>query len=405
MIANTKISIFIMTSLMISTASAGDGPGTSAVNFLNIGVSARSAATGGAFSAVSDGPVSSYYNPAGLTRTENMQIAGMHSEWLGDLRYEYLGFASPVGRNGGLGISFSYLSYGGFDGYNAVNEPTGNVSAYDLSAGFSYGQKITSELSIGLGLKSVGEKLDNIQAFGIAGDFGLQYDFGYILTGLSIMNFGPKLKYETSSSPLPTTVDAGISFRPYNSDLMVMAGAIMPLSGSVAFKGGLEYSYQNMLALRTGYDSEDNFDSKSGLSFGGGLNLSTHSLDYAYNVNTIFGGTHQISFVFRFGRQRASANYDNDVKPADETAIKVQPEPTPDRSKAKYLICAAKYGDRESATKHIKTLKKFSLSARLLEHGEEQFWVVLKEVKGREKAEKSKMDFEKQGITCFIEEP
>lgn len=444
--------------MITSSAFAGAGTGTSAMNFLNIGVSARSAATGGAYSAVSDGPMSAYYNPAGLAHSENMQLAGMHSEWLQDLRYEYLGFAAPVGNKGGLGLSFSYLSYGTIQGYDASNQSTGNISAYDLAATLSYGYRITQNLSLGVGLKTVGEKLHDIQAFGIAGDFGAQYDFGTVTTGLSIMNFGPPLRYDQSTSPLPTTVNAGVSVMPYGSQLTILAGTSASFTGDYSFRGGIEYMYANTLILRTGYDSESNFDTKSGFSFGGGLNLSVHSLDYAYNINSLFGGTHQISFVYRFGKERVTSFSDDkirqkpyaaivpatkpvnveveekpvEVAPAPEentepeitTSVVAPPEPVTvieqqvapqdeapiivtnpvNPSKIRYLVCAGKYGDRESAAKHVKTLKLFDVSAKLIDKGDDQYRVVLKEVKGRNKAEKTKRSYENKGITCFIEE-
>lgn len=402
--ANRKIAASIIALILAgSMAHAGSGNGTSSVNFLNIGVSARSAATGGAFSAIADGPVSAFYNPAGLARVENIQVAGMHTEWLDDLRYEYLGFASPVGQNGGLGISFSYLTYGRIAGYSEINEPIGNIAAYDMAGTLSYGHMVRPDLSFGVGLKTVAEKLDNVDAFGVAGDFGIQYNSGRFLTGVSVMNFGPRLKYEMSSSPLPTTVNIGASVMPFEDGPTMMVGAAAPFSGGVSFKAGMEYSYQNLLVLRSGYDSREDYDSKSGLSFGGGLNLSSHSLDYAYNINSMFGGTHQISFVFRFGKSRERTEQYGEIITEQSRGDTTSVESSGDDRNARYYVCAAKYGDKESAIKHIKTLKMFGVSAKLLDLGDGEFLVILKEVKGRAKAEKTKAEFERKRITCYIE--
>ncbi len=388
-----------------STAYAGNGTGSSAMEFLKIDVSARSAATGGAFSALSDGPMSAYYNPAGLTRADNIQIAGMHAEWFQDLRYEYIGLALPVGRSGGLGFSFSYLSFGDIEGYSETNVPVGNISAYDMAATLSYGHKISGDLSIGLGVKGIGEKLDNLNAYGFAGDIGLQYRYGNYLGGLSLMNIGPDIKYETSSSPLPTTVNTGISYFPFGSNLALIAGAAVPFSGDVSYKAGLEYTYQNLMILRSGYDSQNSLDNNSGLSFGGGLNLSSHSLDYAYNVNSLMGGTHQISFIFRLGEPREPVTSISYQKIAYEhKGDFIGPvEMQVDESKQKYQICAGRYTNQDAALKHMNTLKMFGFSPRIVQDGNDEYRVILKEVKGKKKAEKMKSKYERKGISCFVQ--
>lgn len=391
--------------LVGSTAHAGDGAGSSAMEFLKIGVSARSAATGGAFSAVSDGPMSAYYNPAGLSRADNIQIAGMHAEWFQDLRYEYIGMAIPVGRAGGLGLSFSYLNFGNIEGYSETDVPIGNISAYDMAMSLSYGHKISDGLSMGIGVKGIGEKLDNVDAFGFVGDIGLQYRYGNYIGGISLMNIGPDIKYETSSSPLPTTVNTGISYFPFSGNLALMAGAAVPFSGDVSLKAGLEYTYQNLMVLRSGYDSQNSIDNNTGLSFGGGLNLTSHSLDYAYNVNSLMGGTHQISFIFRFGqpREMAASVSSHKIDYAYQDDFIGPLEMRVDESRQKYQVCAGRYNNQDAALKHMDTLKMFGFSSKLIQDGDDEYRVVLKEVKGKKKAEKMKSKYEKKGISCFVQ--
>ncbi len=398
-----KISLLIIPFLLALTGSATGG-GTTAMDFLRMGVSARSAATGEAFSAVSDGPVSSYYNPAGLSRTENFQIAGMHSEWFQDLRYEYLGLALPVGRRGGVGVSFSYLTFGSIRGFSETDQPLGDISAYDMAAALSYGHGLTDDLSLGLGIKTVGEKLDNVEAFGFAADVGIQFRMNRFLTGVSVTNMGPSMKYEISSSPLPTTVNAGISYCPFSSDLAFMIGSEIPFKGKPSFGAGLEYSYNNLMVLRGGYSTESDFGGGSGLSFGGGINLSSHSLDYAYRFNGVMGATHQISFIFRFGqpREQASASlaHNNRMHEQSETE---SGEKKPYETASRYLVCASRYGDRPGAERHTETLKKFGLSPWIVEAGEEQFLVVINETDKKEKALKLQSKYEDIGIKCFID--
>ncbi len=477
-IRNSIFSILFKILVSFTNVLAGTRAGTSAADFLNIGVSARSAATGGALTAISDGPTSCYYNPAGLATVENIQVAGMHSEWLQDLRYEYIGYAMPTGQRGGLGLSFSYLSMGEIKGYSATNTPTGDISAYDMATGLSYGYQISPALSVGLGAKWINEKLDDITASGIAGDIGLQYRSFSYAAGLSLVNLGPKIKYAASSSPLPTAVNAGFAYYPFGSNLAIMVGGVMPFYGDFAFKGGLEYTYNSVLSLRSGYDSENRGDSQNGISFGAGLNILNNSLDYAYNINNAMGGTHQISFVLRFGQARQSKSFQRTeptvIPSQDQPAAKVEPiqeqpvveikppeiqpiaptEPIPVQpaaqieplqqqpiaqvipvsigepvaiaaptladsvktdsavvekaqpvkiSKPVYMVCAGRFGNKETADKNIMTLRKFGYSPKLYFDGKSNYWVVLGEAGGMKKAEKMKKNFDEEGLNCIIE--
>jgi cell division protein FtsN len=74
------------------------------------------------------------------------------------------------------------------------------------------------------------------------------------------------------------------------------------------------------------------------------------------------------------------------------------------REKATFLVCAGRYYQRANAERHLEALQKLGYSPKLKYDGQEEYWVVLKTVKGNSRAEKIKTQFEKSGITCFLEE-
>jgi hypothetical protein len=248
------------------------------------------------------------------------------------------------------------------------------------------------------------------------------------------MNFGPKLKYESVRAPLPTTVNAGVSYMPFGTDLAVLIGGSLPAYGEFSLKTGLEYNYENIIMLRTGYDSGHNLGDKSGISFGGGINVSNHNLDYAYNINDMMGGTHQITFVFKFGDRRKSARDEKPVLmqmsekivqesytqaeenmltdemytvPEDVTVQESYTTLAKDDSKAvakRYQVCAARYSNEMSAQKHIETLKKFGVKSWLYYDGTKEYRVVVGETDRLSKAESIKSKFDNEGVFCFIQE-
>jgi len=440
-----RTTLILISVLLLSTTAFADGSGSSAADFLNLGVSARAAATGGAFGAIADGPMSSYYNPAGLSQSENYQIAGMHSEWFQDLQYEYLGYSQPVGQKGGFGLSFIYLSMGTINGYDASNNSIGDIAAYDMATVASYGHQMNENLSVGVSGKWINEKLDEVTASGFAGDVGMQYRTYKYKLGLSIMNFGPKMSYENSSSSLPTSISAGMAYYPFGTNLSFLLGSTTPLNGRTSFKTGVEYSYQGLLMFRAGYDSEANYGEQNGFSMGGGIAVSGQNLDYAYNLNDLMGSTHQISFVFKFGKTRektqsvekssvsytepapvtqvasntpaapvaqvtpvtpvASASLDNsgifdeDFEDSFSNNESTKEVKTPEQ---RYLVIAARYNVRSDADKHASTLSRLGLKAQSYKAGENDYYVVLKQAKNLKKAEKEKSKHEKNGINCEI---
>lgn len=400
---NTSLATILLANVI---AIAGGNKGMSSMDFLNIDVSARSAASGEALLAVSGGPMSAFYNPAGLAAIGNIQVAGTHSEWLQDLRHEYLGAAFPIGSKGGLAVSLSYLSLGEIKGFSSTNTAAGNLNAYDVALAISYGSEIAPSFSAGASLKGIGERLADVTAYGFATDLGAQYHLRRIDIGMAARNIGPRVKYAASSSALPASINAGISVRPFGDDLAFMMGTSIPFAGDPGILTGIEYTYLNLLVLRGGFDAAGRTKSGGGMSFGCGLNIFGHSLDYAYNVNDILGGTHQITFILRFSQVRRMAVTSGQAKNSPENgSIASNTQSIADSaSKQIYLVCVGRYKSRADAEKYAEALQKFGYSPKLSFDGQSVYRVVVGKAGERPKAEKIKMDFEKKGISCSIEE-
>jgi hypothetical protein len=75
-----------------------------------------------------------------------------------------------------------------------------------------------------------------------------------------------------------------------------------------------------------------------------------------------------------------------------------------DREKTIFLVCAGRYSIRANAERHFEALQKLGYSPKLRFDGQKEYWVVLREAKGISRAEKIKDQFQKSGISCFIEE-
>ncbi|MFH1010017.1 MAG: UPF0164 family protein, partial [bacterium] len=81
--------------------------GTTAAPFLGIAVGARALGMGGAFVSVADDATALYWNPAGIARLSSYEVILVHTDWISDLSYDFVGVVFPLRGAGALGIHTS----------------------------------------------------------------------------------------------------------------------------------------------------------------------------------------------------------------------------------------------------------------------------------------------------------
>ena len=276
--------------------------GTTAANFLKIGVGGRPVAMGEAYTALADGAVSAYWNPAGLAEQQNFEVLSMHADWFQDTSFQYLGLAFPRGGFGAWGLSFRTLSYGNIPAYNAVGSPEGNVSAYDSALCVSWGRAINERLSIGANLKTISEALASNNASTLSMDLGAKFSWSETLTfGLDVQNIFGTLKFIQAESYLPRKGCFGLSAAKFIFEpLTLTADYNVPQYENPYVNLGLEYDFSDFLAIRLG-------SANSRLQGGLGIGNPFFRLDYAYVPYEDLGVTHRVSFSFRFGVRKDEA--------------------------------------------------------------------------------------------------
>lgn len=301
-----SLAVIFIFALFALGFSQSQNSGTSAANFLKIGVGAKAAGLGEAFVAIADDATGAYWNSAGLANLNQSQVTFMHNEWLSDIRYEYLSYAAPYKDKGTFGVSLSYLSLGKFEGYDLTGNPTADFSAYDWSALLAYGHKVTPQFSVGTGVKYLQQTLDDEKAGAFAVDLGAMYNIKYVNFGLSVRNLGSKMKFIKEEYSLPLTIDFGASYRGF-ANLLLAADVEVSRDNSVRLKQGIEYSYHESVFLRMGYGyktSGQDFQGASGLALGAGFLLRNYRFDYTYSPNADLGDAHRLSFTLNFGPTR-----------------------------------------------------------------------------------------------------
>ena len=281
--------------------------------FLKLGVGAAAQSMGGAYIAQARDASASYWNPSALAMLESAGFFFYHSQFISDFSYNYFSYARPfMHHNSAFGLTAARFSKGTFEGRDDNGQQTGDFSASDSLLGFSFGRKITKRASVGLGLNVIQSKIDSFSAGGVALDLTSTYQIS-ARTRLAggIYHLGPRMRYDSEPFDLPATLALGLS-RQVISPLTITADmkyGIYDQKTDLSFGG--EFNLAGAASFRMGYLSEivrsqaksDNPDLNrlSGLGMGIGLKLFTKGhLDYAFIPMGELGGTHHMSFSWRF---------------------------------------------------------------------------------------------------------
>jgi len=350
---NKRIFSIVCVILLVAVTAAfasNDNTGTSAGNFLKIGVGSRAAAMGDAYVALANDVTALYWNPAGITKIAGTEVGISYTNWILDINHSFVGIVHNLGGFGVIGVSFNYLSMGEME-RTTPQEPHGTgvyFDASDMALGIAYARDFTDRFSAGVNVKYVRETIGYCSAGTIALDAGTQFVTGFhgMRLGMSVTNFSAgmtmsgtdqivKTKADevigsvpkkvallrTDEFSLPLTFRFGISLDLLKSKMnqfTVNADYTDPRDVSPIGNFGVEYGWNNLLYLRGGiiYRSEDYDEqllSDKGelalkysvrFSFGGGLNLTVPGLghnvqlDYAYSDLGILTTIHRFSFRF-----------------------------------------------------------------------------------------------------------
>jgi hypothetical protein len=282
-----------------------DKAGTTAANFLSVGVDASVLAMGGATLGVGGDLGAAAWNPAALGRVQRLQLVFSHAD-LGDQdRQEW---ASVGGPSGSVGMRWAFTglvqSDGGIEGRDASNNPTGSVDVSSSALGFQIARPLGRYVATGLGVKYVSERLGGVSGSGTTFDAGLSLRSGMFGLGVVAQNALGSMTYEAASYPFPSNVGVGVSLTHPTSGLRLALDANFPAAYYPDVRGGIEWLWKDCFALRTGYRAELGAalgDPLAGPTFGMGAGVNGFWIDYAYLVGGVGKGQQRIGLSFHPG--------------------------------------------------------------------------------------------------------
>jgi len=274
----------------------------------NGGAGARALGMGSAFVGVADDASALYWNPAGLSSLDGLNLALHHNEWLAGIVQETAEVAAPAGILGSLALSVDYVNYGTFTGYDASGATTADYSANRYGFDLGWGKELLPGFSAGAAVKGSSQDISGSNYGSLAADLGLLWKpLPGLGLGLAWTNLGDQVAGYAQASDVNLGASYGFDLRPDNRLLLAVSGTWEP-NGVDRMQYGLEDVVHQFLALRAGYSqgaAETEIQGLTGMSLGLGLMIRGFELDYAYLPYGDLGTTNRISLTYAFGPEQS----------------------------------------------------------------------------------------------------
>ena len=312
--------------------------GTTAAQFLKIGIGPRAIGMGMAFTATADDESAIFWNPAGIANNKSNEIYFNHTSWIADVNLEFASFSSYVSGFGTIGAFVTVLKSIDDMAVRTISQPEGTGEKFDAGGiviGITYGRYLTDNFSIGFNAKYIQEKIWHETATGFALDVGALYKIPILnefRLAASISNFGTKMrldgrdileiksvgennqgnlinmKIELDEYDLPLIFRVGVAADVVKNDatrLTLAIDAVHPNDHTEHVNLGAEFGWKEILFARAGYTSAFERETEEGLTLGVGVNYKiSRSLkllfDYAYQDFGRLKGVHYLSLGFNF---------------------------------------------------------------------------------------------------------
>ncbi|MEJ2053146.1 MAG: PorV/PorQ family protein [Calditrichaceae bacterium] len=313
--------------------------GTGTAQFLKLGAGAHGTALGDAYTAMAGDISAMFWNPAGIQKIGRPSVGVSQTNLFADIRYNYFGVSYPINETSTVGLMILYLTSGDIE-KTTIESPQGTGEFFSTTSsaiGLTISRRLTTRFDLGITLKYIYERLYRESAGTFAFDIGSQFDTGIygMRIGMALANFGGKMQFDgpdlnidyenettgesyesggrlkTEEWPIPLVFRLGIMVdllggnneiaKDEQNRLTLNLEGNDPVDHLLHYNIGLEYEWNNMIALRGGYKFRYD-EAKSTVGFG--INLETVGidarLDYSFNDYGLLGYVHNYSLDFSF---------------------------------------------------------------------------------------------------------
>ena len=293
---------------------------------------------GSAFVGVSDDASAIFWNPAGITKTQNFGFMVDHTKWIADINYNFMALTYNLDNFGVIGMSFTISDIDEMN-VTTVENPDGTGETFgvtDAAFSLAWAIQLTDEFAIGFNPKFIYQGIWKMSATAVAIDMGVQYvtPFDGMVLAMSISNFGTRMKLEGNSAliiydpdpnstgnngnipaylqtdewDLPLNFRVGVSYQPVNTEnhrITLALDALHPSDNYESINAGAEYTFLNTFSVRGGYKSLFLDSSEESFALGFGIQKQmlgnvTLAFDYSYQDFGRLSDIQKFSFAINF---------------------------------------------------------------------------------------------------------
>ncbi len=281
--------------------------GTTSAEFLKLSYGTRPSSLGETFVALANDSSAIFWNPAGLSLVTWNELMASYNSWIQDIKVGSLSYAMPAGQTGSLGVGIMYLNSGSITKREETKDDAGSYDVRDMGISFGYGAEFFQNISLGVAIKYLSEKIDSESGTGFAADIGglymTQINALPLNFGVSLLNLGGSMG-PGDKSDLPKKLKAGFSLKLFEEKVTANTEVDYPFISDMTAGIGFEYMLSEIFVLRFGYKLfRDDLTGIEPLTFGFGIVYSQKQdfiFDYAFSNAGDLGYSNKASAGVRF---------------------------------------------------------------------------------------------------------
>lgn len=334
-----KLLVLVVLIGNLSWAQSVSKVGTSSAKFLSVPVDAWGTGRGQAVVTGFDDASTLFWNPATISKLENMSAHFSYTKWFEGINFNYMAVVLPARNIGTFGLNATFYQTDPIEVTTEMyQEGTGEyytVASYAI--GMAYARRLTDKFSIGFNSKYIIENIYHSSASGIGFDIGGCYTTPWegIHIGFAITNFGTKMQmrgedllvtvdpdpmnsgnndvinayYDTDEFEIPLSMTIGLAWeiiQTEKSRITVEIDGLYPSDNYSSVNSGLDASFfDDLIYLRTGITNLFLDSMTPRYAFGGGLKYPvlggiTICVNYAYQTHEYFTKNEHISISILF---------------------------------------------------------------------------------------------------------